>query len=131
MDWRKPDWLKKEEREQRKAAKAGPKLTKAQIKEAKDREIMTALKNFIRAETVEYISYVHDGQANDVMYLATHSKRACVDRETAWQCSRDYLVYRFSNVDEGMIREAFYYFHDLTVEEPKWRKKNFEKPKKE
>ena len=50
MDWRKPDWLKKEEREQRKAAKAGPKLTKAQIKEAKDREIMTALKNFIRAD---------------------------------------------------------------------------------
>ena len=123
MDWSKPDWLKKEEKELRKTAKKiGPKLTKAQMKEAKDKEIMTALMNFIRAETVEYISYVHDDQANDVMYLATHSKRACVDREIAWQC--------FSNVDEGIIREAFYYFHDLTVEEPKWRKRNFEKPKK-
>ena len=118
MDWTKPDWLKKEEKEKRKAAKVKPGLSRVQMKEAKDRAIMEAFKNFIRAGTVEYMSYVHGGRANDVMYLATHSKRACVDREIAWQCSREFLVYRFPDVDEGTIREAFYYFHDLTVEEP-------------
>jgi hypothetical protein len=130
MDWTKPDWLKKEEKEKRKAAKIKPGLTRVQMKEAKDRAIMEAFKNFIRAGTVEYMSYVHGGRANDVMYLATHSKRACVDREIAWQCSREFLVYRFLDVDEGTIREAFYYFHDLTVEEPGWRKKHFGNTKK-
>ena len=126
----KPDWLIKEEKERRAQLQAQKKPTKAQMKAAKDREIMQAFKNFIRTETVEYISYVHDGRANDVMYLATHSKRACVDKEIAWQCSRDLLIYRFPNAEEKDIREAFYYFHDLAVEEPAWRKRNFEKPKK-
>ena len=126
----KPDWLSKEDKEQRAQLQVQKKLTKAQMKEAKDRAIMEAFKNFIRTETVEYISYVHDGRANDVMYLATHSNRACVDKEIAWQCSREFLVYRFPDVDEGIIREAFDYFHDLTVEEPGWRKRYFEKPKK-
>ena len=123
-----PEWVKESKTLQpRKPTKAEIKVQK---KEAKDRAIMEAFKNFIRTETVEYMSYVHDGQANDVMYLATHSKRACVDREIAWQCSREFLVYRFPNVEEKDIREAFYYFHDLTVEDPGWRKKHFEKPKK-
>lgn len=102
---------------------------KAQKKAAKDREIMIALRNFMNAKTNEYMSWVNDG-CNDVAYLASHAKRACVEKSIAWEYSRPFLMSRLGfDTDEG-IKEIFDSIYDLWNEEPRWRKRNFEKPKK-
>ena len=102
---------------------------KAQKKAAKDREIMTALRNFMNARTNEYMSWVNDG-CNDVAYLASHAKKACVDKQIAWGYSRQFLMYRLGLDTDEEIKEIFDSVYDSWKEEPKWRKKNFEKPKK-
>ena len=131
MDWSKPDWLKKEEKEQRKAVRIKPQPTKAEKKVAEDRDIMRALKNFINTRTDEYMVYVagSGGTRNEFTYLADHSKRAGVDKELAWECSWPFLKELYIDPDEDSFREAFYYFHDQGVEEPKYRK-YFTKKKK-
>jgi hypothetical protein len=123
----KPDWVK--EAEKRLSQKPTKAEIKAQKKAAKDREIMTALRNFMNAKTNEYMSWVNDG-CNDVAYLASHAKRACVEKSIAWEYSRPFLMSRLGfDTDEG-IKEIFDSIYDLWNEEPRWRKRNFEKPKK-
>ena len=123
----KPDWVK--EAEKRLSQKPTKAEIKAQKKAAKDREIMTALRNFMNARTNEYMSWVNDG-CNDVAYLASHAKRACVDKQIAWEYSRPFLMYRLGLDTDEEIKQRFDYIYDFWKEEPKWRKKNFEKPKK-
>ena len=102
---------------------------KAQKKAAKDREIMIALRNFMNARTNEYMSWVNDG-CNDVAYLASHAKRACVEKSIAWEYSRTFLMSRLGlDTDEG-IKGIFDSIYDFWNEEPRWRKRNFEEPKK-
>ena len=86
------EWLKKNL-----ASRKNTKLTKAEKKEAQDRDIMRALKNFINARTPEYIVYTVGlgGTKNELTYLAGHSKQAGVDKETVWDCSREFLKYIF------------------------------------
>ena len=102
---------------------------KAKKKADKDREIMIALRNFMNARTNEYMSWVNDG-CNDVAYLASHAKKACVDKQIAWDYSRQFLMYRLGLDTDEEIKEIFDSVYDFWKEEPKWRKKNFEKPKK-
>ena len=121
------DWVKElEKRQSQKPTKAE---IKAQKKAAKDREIMIALRNFMNARTEEYKSWVNDG-CNDVAYLASHAKRACVEKQIAWEYSREFLIYRLGIDTDEEIKQKFDYIYDFWNEEPKWRKKNFEKPKK-
>ena len=124
----KPDWLIKEEKEQRAKLRAQKKPTKSQKKEAKDREIMEAFKNFIRAETAEYYCHIIMGQGNnnELTYLASHAKQACVDREIAWQCSKDFLLGRYPNANVDAFRAGFYYYYDMAEKNPKYRKACFE-----
>ncbi len=123
----KPDWVK--ELEKRQSQKPTRAEIKAQKKAAKDREIMIALRNFMNARTNEYMSWVNDG-CNDVAYLASHAKKACVDKQIAWEYSRQFLMYRLGLDTDEEIKEIFDSVYDSWKEEPKWRKKNFEKPKK-
>ena len=124
----KPDWLIKEEKEQRAQLRAQKKPTKAQMKEAKDRAIMEAFKNFIRAGTAEYNCYIIMGQGNnnELTYLASHAKNACVDREIAWQCSKDFLLGRYPNADVDTFQAGFYYYYDMAEKNPRYRKVCFE-----
>lgn len=79
------------------------KSTKADI----DREIMGTLCNFVYAETGEYkIFLMIGGDRNDYMYLATHAKRAGVDKEIAIEVSMPFLKHRFQGVDERMVRNV-------------------------
>ena len=128
MDWSKPDWLKKEEKEQRMAANTKPKLTRAQLKAIKDREIMEAFKNFIRTGTSEYNCHIIMGQGNnnELTYLASHAKQACVDKEVAWQCSKDFLLGRYPNADVNAIQAGFNFYYDMAEKNPKYRKACFE-----
>ncbi len=121
-----PDWVKEVEKLQ---PQKPSKITK---KEATDREIMEALKNFIRKPTDDYTCHVIIGRGNnnELTYLASRSKEACVDKEIAWQCSKDFLNRRFSDVDVNTLEEAFYFYHDSEEKKPWYRKKYFEKPKK-
>ena len=123
----KPDWVK--EAEKRLSQKPTKAEIKAQKKAEKDREIMIALRNFMNARTNEYMSWVNDG-CNDVAYLASHAKKACVDKQIAWEYSRQFLMYRLGLDTDEEIKEIFDSVYDFWKEEPKWRKKNFEKPKK-
>ncbi len=123
----KPDWVK--ELEKRQSQKPTRAEIKAQKKAAKDREIMIALRNFMNARTNEYMSWVNDG-CNDVAYLASHAKKACVDKQIAWEYSRQFLMYRLGLDTDEEIKEIFDSVYDFWKEEPKWRKKNFEKPQK-
>ncbi len=123
----KPGWVK--ELEKRQSQKPTRAEIKAQKKAAKDREIMIALRNFMNARTNEYMSWVNDG-CNDVAYLASHAKKACVDKQIAWEYSRQFLMYRLGLDTDEEIKEIFDSVYDFWKEEPKWRKKNFEKPQK-
>lgn len=123
----KPDWVK--EAGKRLSQKPTKAEIKAQKKAAKDREIMIALRNFMNARTNEYMSWVNDG-CNDVAYLASHAKKACVDKQIAWEYSRQFLMYRLGLDTDEEIKEIFDSVYDFWKEEPKWRKKNFEKPQK-
>lgn len=123
----KADWVK--EVEKRLSQKPTRAEIKAQKKAAKDREIMIALRNFMNAKTNEYMSWVNDG-CNDVAYLASHAKKACVDKQIAWEYSRQFLMYRLGLDTDEEIKEIFDSVYDSWKEEPQWRKKNFEKPKK-
>lgn len=121
-----PDWVKEVEKLQ---PQKPSKITK---KEATDREIMEALKNFIRKPTDDYICHeiIGRGNNNELTYLASRSKEACVDKEIAWQCSKDFLKGRFPDLDVKLLEEAFYFYHDSEEKNPRYRKKYFEKPKK-
>ena len=121
-----PDWVKEIEKLQ---PQKPSKITK---KEATDREIMEALKNFIRKPTDDYTCHeiIGRGNNNELTYLASRSKEACVDKEIAWQCSKDFLKGRFPDIDVKLLEEAFYFYHDSEEKNPRYRKKYFEKPKK-
>ncbi len=95
------------------------KPTKADI----DREIMIALKNFINANTCDYLVHIagSNNTKNELTYLASRSKRAGVDKEIAWDCSKEFLKYRFPEIDEDVIREGFEFHYDWGIEEPKYR----------
>ena len=130
MDKSKPDWLRKEEKEQRMASKhkPKPKLTMTQLKAIKDREIMEAFKNFIRTGTSEYNCYIIMGQGNnnELTYLASHAKQACVDKNIAWQCSKDFLLDRYPNADVKAFQAGFSYHYDMAEKNPRYRKACFE-----
>ena len=122
-----PDWLKAIEKQQ--SQKPTRAEIKAQKKAAKDREIMIALRSFMNARTSEYMSWVNDG-CNEISYLASHAKRACVEKSIAWEYSRTFLMYRLGLDTDEEIKRIFDSLYDLFPEDPKWRKRNFEKPKK-
>ena len=118
----KPDWVKEmEKRLSRKPTKAE---IKAQKKADQDRDIMRALKNFINANTTDYI--VHKAgsgnQNNELTYLASRGKKAGVDKEIAWESSKDFLKNRYPEYSEEIIKEGFEHHYDWTLEEPKYRR---------
>ena len=96
------------------------KPTKADI----DREIMIALKNFINANTCDYLVHIagSNNTKNELTYLASRSKRAGVDKEIAWDCSKEFLKYRFHEFDEDVIRQGFEFHFDVEIENPRYRR---------
>ena len=82
-------------------AKVKKKPTKTDI----DRMIMGALCNFVNAEIREYKVYMMMGSdRNDLMYLATHAKKAGVDMATALDVSIPFLL----------MVQGFPFFHMLS-----------------
>lgn len=114
MDWSKPDWLKKEEKEQKEKLKAAKnKLSKAQKKAAKDRKIMTDLMSSIDANTCDYLAHVAGigNTKNEITFLASRSKRAGVDMRTAWECSKEFLQKRYQEVAKDKLKKAFDFYY--------------------
>ena len=118
----KPDWVK--EMEKRLAQKPTKAEIKAQKKADQDRDIMRALKNFINANTTDYLAHIvgSGNKNNELTYLASRGKRAGVDKGIAWESSKDFLKNRFPDFDEDVIREGFEHHYDWTLEEPKYRR---------
>ena len=75
----KPDWVK--EMEKRLAQKPTKAEIKAQKKADQDRDIMRALKNFINANTTDYLAHIvgSGNKNNELTYLASRGKKAGVD----------------------------------------------------
>lgn len=91
-------------------AKDKKKPTKADI----DRMIMGALCNFVNAETREYKVYMMMGSdRNDLMYLATHAKKAGVDMATALDVSIPFLKQRYPTLDTDTIKMAFDLYYPM------------------
>ena len=65
---------------------------------------MRAFCNFVNAKTPEYLSWAALGK-NDMAYLGNHAKKAGIDRELAWECSKDYLKHRLGLDDAEQVRE--------------------------
>ena len=118
----KPDCVK--EMEKRLAQKPTKAEIKAQKKAEQDCDIVRSLKNFINANTTEYI--VHKAGSgnknNELTYLASRGKKAGVDKGIAWESSKDFLKNQFPHFDEDVIREGFEHHYDWTLEEPKYRR---------
>ena len=116
-----PDWFKAlEKRQSQKPTKAE---IKAQKKAAQDRDIMRALKNYINANTCDYLVHIagSNNTKNELTYLASRSKQAGVDKEIAWECSKEFLKHRFPEFDEDVLREGFEFHYDYEIENPKYR----------
>ena len=118
-----PDWLKEHfEPEPQK------KKTRAEKRAEHDRDIMRAFCNFIGARTAEYQSYIRDG-GNDVGYLGSHAKKACIPRDLAWECSKPFIKNRFALDDAEEVKPVFDFFYDLATENINWRRKHFKMKK--
>ena len=100
-------------------AKVKKKPTKADT----DRMIMGALCNFVNAETREYKVYMMMGSdRNDLMYLATHVKKAGVDMATALDVSIPFLKQRYPTLDTDTIKMAFDLYYPMEEYNREYRK---------
>ncbi len=77
------------------------------------RAIMRSIGSWMRKPTTEYLNYMKDGTAAG--YLGGHSKRACVEKEAAWDYTKKTLE------DTDTIKEEFDTAYDAADEEPWWR----------
>lgn len=114
------EWLKLLEEQQ------NHKPAKQEKKEQQDRDIMRAFCNFINANTDEYRYWVAIGR-NDVAYLGDHAKKAGIDRELAWDCSKEFIKHRFGLDDAEQVREYFDAGYELGITDLKWRRKHFKR----
>ena len=82
-----------------------------------DKAIMRIIGSWMRKPTPEYLNYMKDGTAAG--YLGGHSKRACVEKEAAW----DYTKKTLGDTDTN--KEEFDTAYDAADEDPWWREKCF------
>ena len=88
-----------------------------------DRMIMGALCNFVNAETGEYKVYMMMGSdRNDLMYLATHAKKAGVDIAIALKVSTPFLKLRYPTLDPDTIKMAFDLYYPMEEYNREYRK---------
>ena len=99
------------------------KPTKADI----DREIMIALKNFINANTCDYLVHIagSNNTKNELTYLASRSKRAGVDRNVAWDYTRTTLGKDMTDDALNQMKERFDQEYDNQEYEEWWTEKKF------
>ena len=86
---------------------------------------MKVLGSWARKGTDEYRNFTKNG-GGPIEYLADHGKRAGVDKEIAWQCSKDFLLGRYPNADVNAIQAGFNFYYDMAEKNPRYRKACFE-----
>jgi hypothetical protein len=82
-----------------------------------DKAIMRIIGSWMKKPTPEYLSYMKDGTAAG--YLGDHSKRACVEKEAAW----DYTKKTLGDTDTN--KAEFDTAYDAADEDEYWREKCF------
>ena len=105
------------------------KQTREEKRAQHDREIIDAFCNFIRADTPEHQSYIRDGGC-DVGYLGSHVKKACIPKDLAWECSKPFIMSRYTRSDPDEVKPTFDCCYDLEKEDIRWRRKHFKQNKK-
>lgn len=91
----------------------------------KDKAIMRVIGSWIDKRTTEYLKATGNGES-DGEYLGEKAKRACIDRDLAWDCASKFLrkYYDPESVAET-LKEDFDTAYDAADEEPWWREKYF------
>lgn len=90
-----------------------------------DKAIMRIFGSWIEKRTQEYLKATNNGES-DCEYLGEKAKRACIDRDLAWDCASKFLrkYYDPESVAET-LKEDFDTAYDAADEEPWWREKYF------
>lgn len=91
----------------------------------KDKAIMRVIGSWIYKRTTEYLKATNNGES-DGGYLGEKAKRACIDRDLAWDCASKFLLkyYDPESVAET-LKEDFDTAYDATDEDEYWREKCF------
>lgn len=94
-------------------------------KEKKDKAIMKVLGSWIVKRTPEYLKATDNGMS-DAEYLGEKAKKACIDKDVAWESAEKLLKkwYDIGSVEEDM-KDEFDKAYDEADEEEWWREKNF------
>ncbi len=90
-----------------------------------DRAIMRIFGSWIDKRTPEYLKATGNGES-DGEYLGEKAKRACIDRDLAWDCASKFLLkyYDPESVAET-LKEDFDTAYDSADEDEYWREKYF------
>ena len=96
-----------------------------QSKEKKDKAIMRIFGSWIEKRTPEYLKATDNGKS-DAEYLGEKAKKACIDKDVAWESAEKMLKkwYDIGSVEEDM-KDEFDKAYDEADEEEWWREKNF------
>lgn len=96
-----------------------------QSKEKKDKAIMRIFGSWIEKRTPEYLKATDNGKS-DAEYLGEKAKKACIDKDVAWEIAEKNLKkwYDIGSVEEDM-KDEFDKAYDEADEEEWWREKNF------
>lgn len=91
----------------------------------KDKAIMRVIGSWIDKRTTEYLKATGNGES-DGEYLGEKAKRACIERDLAWDCASKFLLkyYEPESVAET-LKEDFDTAYDAAEEDEYWREKYF------
>ena len=86
---------------------------------------MRVIGSWIDKRTKEYIQATNNGES-DGEYLGEKAKRACIDRDLAWDCASKFLLkyYDPERVAEP-LKEDFDTAYDAADKDEYWREKYF------
>ena len=94
----------------------------ARIKQ--DKAIMRVFCSWIDKQTDEYLKARNRGES-DGEYLGEKAKRACIDRELAWDCASRFLQKHYNPEHVETLKDGFMNAYDAAEEEEWWRNKYF------
>ena len=89
------------------------------FRKKQDKAIMRVFGSWMRKPTPEYLYFTEKEGGTAAEYLGGHSKRACVEKETAWEYTKKTLG------ETDAIKTEFDTAYDSADEEPWWREKYF------
>ena len=89
-----------------------------------DKDKARIIRSWMMKETPQYQAFRNDG-GTDVEYLASMQKKACIDKDFAWEYVLQELGGTFDLTRQDDLKAEFDYGWDKSVEDEEWTKRVF------